>query len=384
MPVERRKAPLVAVVVLMQVLVLRKVRRALVYGVVREVPIGVLQVLLVRAVGLGGEAGQALAVDVRAEGVVLRDEDVDPEVELEALDEQRVVHVARHHRGARGKVLDLPKEIDAPAASRVCRLHNPEAAVEFVLLHEGLHLLRQDVRLRKEVKRLFAEVLRHVAEVRVHGVLPSQRRGPGEVVHALVLVDFRPGGVLHAGARPLHAPVGVVRLAEAVGEEGVVHHGRQHPVHAEAGRRAVPRPVVGPLWGALVAFLPDLRRHKLERRRVYPAVAQDSQDVLKTLLPCGVVLLCLRPRALGPVVVALAVVAGHVAPGAGPRRMHRVTLRTAPRSASAMPKLSCTANEAAHTLPVWAVPGLRQDAGAKAHARLHRRVTTSILPPTAP
>lgn len=59
----------------------------LVDGVVGQVHEQLLQVgLLGRLVFLGGEPGEALLVDVQAHGVGAAEQDVDAEVELEALD----------------------------------------------------------------------------------------------------------------------------------------------------------------------------------------------------------------------------------------------------------------------------------------------------------
>jgi hypothetical protein len=69
----------------------------LIDGVVGEVDEVVLQVLLPGPlVGLGGEPGQPLLVDVDPHWVAPVDQHVDAHVELEAVDQQRVIHVQLH------------------------------------------------------------------------------------------------------------------------------------------------------------------------------------------------------------------------------------------------------------------------------------------------
>lgn len=57
------------------------------------VEVGLVGVLVL----LGGEADQALVVDVEAEWVAASDKGVDPQVELESLVEERVGDVGLHH-----------------------------------------------------------------------------------------------------------------------------------------------------------------------------------------------------------------------------------------------------------------------------------------------
>ena len=75
-----------------------KVRALLVDGVVGQVHEPVVQILGAGSTVLfGGKAGQSLLINKNAQGVNARDKHVDPEVELKAVDEVGLVHVALHH-----------------------------------------------------------------------------------------------------------------------------------------------------------------------------------------------------------------------------------------------------------------------------------------------
>ena len=97
---EGAEAPLAAEVLLVLLLALHELSVLLVYAVVGQVlELLVLAIVRVLVVGLSRKSAQPLVVDVEPQGVYAEDGDVDPEVELEVVDEERVGDVVADDQG---------------------------------------------------------------------------------------------------------------------------------------------------------------------------------------------------------------------------------------------------------------------------------------------
>mmetsp|Transcript_46818 Transcript_46818/g.130386 ORF Transcript_46818/g.130386 Transcript_46818/m.130386 type:complete len:231 (+) Transcript_46818:989-1681(+) len=96
-PVERGDAPLVPYIIRLKLLVLNEVTAELVDGIIGEVAVGVFEVLFRGAIWFRGKSRQPFPIDVNAKRVIRSDEDINPHIKLQILDQQRVVNVAGHH-----------------------------------------------------------------------------------------------------------------------------------------------------------------------------------------------------------------------------------------------------------------------------------------------
>ena len=76
-------------------------------------------------------------------------------------------------------------------------------------------LIRQDVRVRYDIKLLLAELLLHLHHVRTASVLPSELTRVRKMVDLLVFVQVLPHEGLQRLARPKNVPVVAFRLSEA-------------------------------------------------------------------------------------------------------------------------------------------------------------------------
>ena len=77
-----------------------KVSHDLVDGVVSEVDVVVSQVLHLVGVGPGGEPHEAVLEDVEPQGLNTCHQDIDPDVELEAVNQKGIVDVLLDHHFA--------------------------------------------------------------------------------------------------------------------------------------------------------------------------------------------------------------------------------------------------------------------------------------------
>ena len=186
-------------------------RAVLVEGVIGQVHCHLRQVALVwRRVRRGGEPGDALVVHVHGQGVHARDKRVYPEVELEPVEKERVVHVPLHddRAGVRLVYAGLAgREVDAPAHGTRARLDDVHG------VGVGPGVLPKEVELRGVVPRLRRE--RVLARVRgLHPPeVPGERRlaadlqHAGEVVDSLERVELRDPPLGDGGVHPAQVPV---------------------------------------------------------------------------------------------------------------------------------------------------------------------------------
>ena len=87
------------------------------------------------SVGLGGESGQSFFEDVDSQGLVARNNYIDPEVKLVAIDEEWVGDVARDDAELVDvEVVDVVDDVDASATTRVAGLHDPDVTSWVCLL----------------------------------------------------------------------------------------------------------------------------------------------------------------------------------------------------------------------------------------------------------
>lgn len=138
----------------LSVRILLEIRLLLVYGVVGQMHTHVGKVDAVRGlVLLSGKACEALLVKVAPEGRNSGDQHVEPQIELQTVDEERFVEVLLGHVMLSGlHPLEVASEEDSLALARLLWLHNKSFSPLFVeLLLEKREVLRQDPSLREKI-----------------------------------------------------------------------------------------------------------------------------------------------------------------------------------------------------------------------------------------
>mmetsp|Transcript_4055 Transcript_4055/g.11846 ORF Transcript_4055/g.11846 Transcript_4055/m.11846 type:complete len:493 (+) Transcript_4055:1522-3000(+) len=231
---EPGQPPLAAAHLLARLVVLHEGVAMLVDGVVREVHRRLLHVLLRRLlVLLRAQPHEPLAVQQDAQRLDGHDERVDAQVELVAVDEQRVLHVLlRDLPDRRVDVLGALREVDALALAAAVRLHDERRHAAPALLPLAADVVAQVVQLVRQHPAPRAEIVLQREEA-LHA--PD---GDGEVplvadaVHAGKVVDLLVGLEphyalgLHALVRPVHVPRDLVIVVADLPApvEGGVHH----------------------------------------------------------------------------------------------------------------------------------------------------------------
>ena len=152
---------------------------------------GLVKVGLGRShIPLRAETNESITEEVDPQGLDRGDEHVDPEVELEAVDEEGALDVhLRHHILVGGHVIDGPGEEDASALAACVGFDDEYAATEGVamvveLIPEIAHLGGEHPGPRVEAV-LPGEGLLHPVQVLPESVLPRDVRHAGEVVDHL-------------------------------------------------------------------------------------------------------------------------------------------------------------------------------------------------------
>jgi len=187
-----------------------------------------------------GEADEAFSVDVDAQRVVAGDHDVDAEIELVALDQQRIVQVTGHHNDLRVENISrIVDDVDSAALrgtsgldDPVVESQGPVARLELSVAHDYLvldcfllrietfaelrPLLWQDKRLRQEVKVLLRKFLLHFDYVDCEAILSCELHTRREVVDLLIMVKAFVEVAFTLGVGPEHVPVVTVGLDKAV------------------------------------------------------------------------------------------------------------------------------------------------------------------------
>lgn len=111
------------------------------------------------------------------------------------IDKQRVRDVLRDNTSfVHVYIIDVVNNVDATALARIGGLHNPDVLLRLVLLQllivivEVTELVRQDVRIRAEVKCLLAIALLQADNVKAETILASDLVRLREMIELLVLI----------------------------------------------------------------------------------------------------------------------------------------------------------------------------------------------------
>lgn len=221
-----------------------ELRVVLVDGVIGEVHAGLLHVLTVRGlVFLCREPAQPLFVEIEDQRVHAGDQDVDPEVELEAVDEVGPVEVALHHAvSSRVDVLQLPSQENSLPLREALRLHNEgprlslglalKVSLQLVVLH------RQHPGQREEIE-LFWKFLAHPHESPAEQIFPSEVVHARKMVNLLVEFHFSKGFRLHCIISPADIPIGGIGGGLFLPSE-VLGHLAHHHILTIYGAQQVP------------------------------------------------------------------------------------------------------------------------------------------------
>lgn len=192
---EGTKGPLVAKVILLGVLVLDETLILLVDRVVRQVHVLILLVDFL-GVGLGGKTCESLLEDVNFKRLVPRDDYVDPQVKLVAIDQQWVRDVLGDHtRLVNVHIVDVVHDVDASALARVSRLNDPNVFLALVLLELLVVIVKvakfigKDVGVGCEIEGSLSKSFLESDNVEAEAVLPCDLVTLREVVDLLVLVE---------------------------------------------------------------------------------------------------------------------------------------------------------------------------------------------------
>ena len=148
---ECTKRPFVAEIILFGVLVLNELFILLVDGVVGQVHVLVVLVYFL-SVGFTCETGEAFLEDVNFHGFVAGHQHVDTQIELVAVDQQRVGDVlADDTRLVHVHIVDVIDEVDTAALARIGRLHNPDILFGLVLFQFLIMVVKVTELIRKDV-----------------------------------------------------------------------------------------------------------------------------------------------------------------------------------------------------------------------------------------
>lgn len=167
-------------------------------------------------VGLGREAREALLKHVAAQRLERGHTHVEAQIELEAIDQERVGDIARDHHVLLRQLVRGLDDRDAPAAGRRDRLHDPQAALARHRRMARLGVRRQHERRRQEIARARAVRLAHGGEGAREEVLARELLRAREVVHLLVLVQPQKQRRLHRAVEPEQVEGARRRELEAV------------------------------------------------------------------------------------------------------------------------------------------------------------------------
>jgi len=95
-----------------------------------------------------------------------------------AVNQQGIRNILRYNAGLLNiNIIDIVNNVDSLALARISRLDDPNVLLALVLLQllvvivEIAKLLRQDVRIRRQIKRWFPELLLHAHNVEAQAVL---------------------------------------------------------------------------------------------------------------------------------------------------------------------------------------------------------------------
>ena len=176
---ESSQRPFVAEVVLLTVFIRNKLVVLLVDCIVGKVHEFVLLVDFL-SVSLRGKAGKAFLMNIDAQGLVASYAHIDTQVELVAVDQQRVRNVLADHGGLiHVDVVDVVNNVDALALAVVRGLDDPHVLLAFVLLQllvvvvEVAEFFGQDVSVGSHVESRLPKLLLHAHDVVTQTILAS-------------------------------------------------------------------------------------------------------------------------------------------------------------------------------------------------------------------
>mmetsp|Transcript_49956 Transcript_49956/g.119196 ORF Transcript_49956/g.119196 Transcript_49956/m.119196 type:complete len:228 (+) Transcript_49956:843-1526(+) len=185
-----------------------------------------LQTIWRAVVLLRGQAYQAFFIDVDLQGIKGGDHNVEAQIELEAIDQQRPVNVALHHPRPLQKLLlrrrsnGGVKEADALAATEVDGLPDPQRSwVLLTSLGPGSAILRQ-AKPRRHDAAFFGKLPLHPVNVLGEKILPAQLPGARKVVRLLEGVEASQH--FNGGVRtPVDGKLGAHSSAQACSRKGI-------------------------------------------------------------------------------------------------------------------------------------------------------------------
>ena len=187
-----------------------------------------MDLALAEFLGVGGlllrrEAREALFVDVDAEGVVGRNQDLEAQILLEAVYEVGVRDLLAHQVVlALVHLALLVDHLDpAPAGTRA-GLHDPQGIFVglFLQRYEAVPVALKQISVGHEGVVLGVLAL-HAGQVLPHHVLPAQMPAAGEVVYLLLLVEVL--DVVLLAQAPQHVPLILLGLFEPGYLQGIHH-----------------------------------------------------------------------------------------------------------------------------------------------------------------
>ena len=229
MVAESSEGPFKSDIVVLNVVVLHELLVLFIDRVVCQMHV-LVRLARLRAVRFRGEARETFLVDVDAQGLVTRYHHVNTQVELVAVDQQRVADVPRDHRHlVVVQVVQVVDNVDATPSRGVGRLDDPRVSLGLSLLEldevrvELIELARQHISVRDEVVLFAAELFLRLHKVEAEAVLPRDLVAHGEVVYSLELVEALIEERLARAGGPEHVPLVRVSVSEVVRLEQTAH-----------------------------------------------------------------------------------------------------------------------------------------------------------------
>ena len=151
---------------------------------------------LVGRVLLGCKSGQTFFEDVNPQWIDACHEDIDPQIKLVAVDEERVGNIPRNDREIVNiDLCNVINDVNAASSRHVSGLDDPQVALGILILKllemivEVAEFIWDDVGVRKEVKVLLSKLLLHLVDIQCQFVLPRYLEALWKVVDFLVFVE---------------------------------------------------------------------------------------------------------------------------------------------------------------------------------------------------
>lgn len=192
---ESTQTPLETVVVLLCVLILHEVLILLIDRVVSQMHVLVVLVDF-RRVCFRSETGQALLENINTQGLITSNQNVDAEVELVTVDQERVSHVTRDDRSVvHIYIVDVVHNVDTLALAGVGWLNDPYILLRIMLLEflvmsvEISELIRENVSIWNEVEVGLTKFLLHANHIIAQSIFPCDFITLREMIDLLIFVQ---------------------------------------------------------------------------------------------------------------------------------------------------------------------------------------------------